>query len=276
MREDLQKKDYEGRREIYLEKLETFCLFDNDFMKKCFEDSTVCVELVLRIILENPDLKVAESSHQYELTNLQGHSLGMDIFATDTEGRKYNIEVQRENSGAKVKRARYHSSLIDGNSLRKGEDFEALPETYVIFITESDVLGYGLPIYKINRCILQNGEVVRDAAHTIYVNGKNRDDTSLGRLMHDFSCTKAEDMYYKELADRVRTLKETEKGREKMCKIMDEIKEEGRIEGEKFGRVQERILLAKGLLADGNFTLEKISLLCHMTVNEVEKLAQTK
>ena len=39
--------------------------------------------------------------------------------------------------------------------------------------------------------------------------------------MHDFSCTKPQDMYYKILADRVRYFKEDEKGVLTMCREME-------------------------------------------------------
>lgn len=54
----------------------------------------------------------------------------------DLTGRVYNIEIQRSDSGADVKRARYNSSLIDANVTEPGESYEKLNETYVIFITE--------------------------------------------------------------------------------------------------------------------------------------------
>ena len=52
-----------------------------------------------------------------------------------------------------MKRARYNSSLIDANVTEPGEQYEALNESYVIFITENDVLGKGLPIYHIERMV---------------------------------------------------------------------------------------------------------------------------
>lgn len=55
---------------------------------------------------------------------------------------------------------------------------------------------------------------------------KIRDETPLGRLMHDFFCTRAEDMYYAVLRERVNYFK-NEEGAETMCAIMDAIKEEG-------------------------------------------------
>ena len=38
------------------------------------------------------------------------------------------------------------SGLMDMNTLNPGQDFDELPESYVIFITRDDILGYGLPI----------------------------------------------------------------------------------------------------------------------------------
>ena len=61
-----------------------------------------------------------------------------------------------------------------------------------------------------------------DMAHVVYVNGEIEDDTELGRLMHDFHCTNASDMYYSVLARRVRYFKETQKGKDDMCAIVEE------------------------------------------------------
>ena len=54
------------------------------------------------------------------------------------------------------------------------------------------------------------------------LNGSYKADTPLSRLVHDFNCTDSKDMYYKELAERVRYFKETEKGVTAMCKSMEE------------------------------------------------------
>ena len=60
----------------------------------------------------------------------------MDVRTNDVLGKQYNVELQKADSGAKPKRARYNSSLMDGNAILPGDDIELLPETYVIFITE--------------------------------------------------------------------------------------------------------------------------------------------
>ena len=143
--------------------------------------------------------------------------------ASDVANKYYDIEVQRDDAGAKAKRARYNSSLMDANSILPGDDTELLPETYVIFITEQAVLEGGLPIYHIDRTIKETGRLFDDKAHIIYVNGEIRDDTPLGKLMQDFSCTNPDDMNYKELADRARYFKRDKEGQQVMCKIVEEI-----------------------------------------------------
>ena len=60
----------------------------------------------------------------------------------------------------------------------------------------------------------------------------------MGRLMHDFFCQDAEDMHYEELKKRASFFKEEEGGRGKMCKIMDEIWQEGMAQGMERGMAQ--------------------------------------
>lgn len=60
--------------------------------------------------------------------------------------------------------------------------------------------------------LLGTGEKFEDGSHILYVNGAYRGDTSIGKLMHDFSCTDAEDMYYGTLAERVKFSKRARRG----------------------------------------------------------------
>lgn len=192
--------DFEQKHVEDLQRLRGFRLLDDDFMSKIFEDK-MCAQFLLQIILDRQDLQVQMVHTQHDVKNLQGRSIRLDIIATDTTGRIYNIEIQRSDKGASIKRARYNSSLLDANVTEPGDEYENLAESYVIFITENDVLQAGLPIYHIDCTIRETGAIFADEAHIIYVNSQIKDDTNLGRLMHDFSCTDAKDMYYKVLAD---------------------------------------------------------------------------
>ncbi len=247
-----------------LQRLRGFRLLDDDFLTKCFEGDTASIELVLQIVLEKSDLKVLDVRTQVFVENLLNRSVRLDILATDSTGAKLNVEVQRSDKGAGRKRARYNSSMMDANLLKKGEDFDKLPETWVIFITENDVMGKGLPLYPIERCFLGTGERFEDGSHILYVNGAYRSDTPIGKLMHDFSCTDAADMYYGTLADRVRFFKESKEGIEIMCRAMEDMRNQTLKEG--------AINSAKRMLADGILTLEKIAEYAGLPLDEVKKL----
>jgi len=245
--------DYNQRREGYLRRIQQLRLFDDDFFTRCFEDSPECTELLLHIILEKPDLQVVEAKVQHTIKNLQGRSVRLDIFAVDSTGKRYNIEIQRDDRGAGARRARYNSSLIDANILLVNDDTETLPENFVIFITEHDVLDGSKPVYHIDRTIRETGGLFGDGSHILYVNGAWRDDSPIGKLMHDFSCTEPDSMNYTILADRVRYFKEDKEGLQTMCKIFEDFGKEVAKEVAK-GTLLENI---KSLMLNLNFTAEQ-------------------
>ena len=258
----------EQKHQEDLQRLRGFRLLDDDFLTKCFEGDTASIELVLQIVLEKPDLKVLDVRTQVFVENLLNRSVRLDILATDNTSAKINVEIQRADKGAGRKRARYNSSMMDAILLKKGDDFDNLPETWVVFITENDVIGKGLPLYPVERCFLGTGERFEDGSHILYVNGAYRGDTPIGKLMHDFSCTNAADMYYTTLADRVRFFKESKEGILIMCKVMEDMRKESLQEGIKEGAIN----TAKRMLTDGILTLEKIAEYAGLPLDEVKKL----
>ena len=98
-----------------LKRIAKFRLIDDIFFKKCFEDNTEGVELLLQLIMDKSDLKVSALHTQHFVTNLVNRSVQLDVVATDAQNKTYNIEIQRGSSGAGARRARYHSSMLDIN-----------------------------------------------------------------------------------------------------------------------------------------------------------------
>ena len=237
-------------REEMLQKIKEFCLMDDTFMSRVFDENIECTELILRIILEMPELKVKHVKTQYEITNLLGHSVRMDIKAEDGNGRPLNVEIQNKDEGAEPKRARYNSSLLDANTLKKSEKYGSLPESYIIFITRNDVLKGDRLIYHIDRVIAETGKPFGDEAHIIYVNSSYRDESPLGKLMQDFWCKNPDDMHYKLLAEKTRYYKESEEGEKAMCRIMEELidseKKESALRLLKMGKLS-NVEIAEGL-----------------------------
>jgi len=226
----------EQRAEI-IKKIQKLRLMDDFFMTRFFEDNIECVQLVLNIILNRKDLTVEKVVVQKDIKSLVGHGVCLDVLAIDRQGKYYNIEVQKATDGADFRRARYNGSLLDTVILGKGEKYQDLPDTYVIFITEKDVIGCGLSVYEIEKVIKQNQQKIEDGTHVLYVNGTYRGDDDIGKLMEDFSNSNYATMNYKQLQQRSKYLKE-EKGERNMCAFTEEVLAMGRAEGEARGRAE--------------------------------------
>lgn len=263
--ETVKTEELETRYERYKGILKDLTIMSDVFMRNVFKKRE-CTEYVLQVIMNKKDLKVIDQVLQKDYKNLQGRSAILDCVARDSEGKQMDVEIQQDNEGASPKRARYHSGLMDMNTLNPGQDFDDLPESYVIFITRDDALGYGLPIYHIDRKIEEVSENFKDEAHIIYVNSKKQEDTELGRLMHDLHCKNAEDMHSKILADRVYELKETQKGVEFMCREMEQIYSEG-IES---GELKKAKASALSMAADG-MKVDKIAHYLNVSAQMVQK-----
>lgn len=94
------------------------------------------------------------------------------------------------------------------NILHSGQNFEHLPESYIIFICGKDVLKRNKQIYHISKVIKETGEPFQDKTHIVYLNTNIRDNTELGKLIEDFYITDPKKMHSKVLARRVFELKE--------------------------------------------------------------------
>ena len=252
-----------------LARIQEFTLMDDDFMTRFFENDKECTQFVLQTILGNKKLKVIDVLAQKAVKSLEGRSVRLDVFARDGRGKPYDIEIQRADKGAGAKRARYNSALMDADETVPGTDASKLPESYVIFITENDIYKKGRALYKIDRYV-DGEEPFNDGAHIIYVNGKYKGNDPMGDLMHDFHCKKAGDMKSKILAERVRYLKESDKGVKHMCRIMEEFAKEERKEG----RDERTIEMAAKLLESGDMTEERIKELFKLTEKQMKAIKE--
>ena len=242
---------------------------DDDFMNIIFNENTPLVEYVLQVILDKSDLIIEESKTQVKTNHFGSRNVTFDVLAKDNTGKRYNIEVQRSSAGADTRRARYHSA-----------------SSYVIFITEKDVLNGQEPIYHINRSVAETTEIFDDGAHIIYVNASYQNvQTSLGKLIHDFMCSQSSDMLCEPIAKVTYKYKNTPEGVDYMCKAVEEYglkrekegiqkgRQEGRQEGRREGRREGIIESVIKFIKKGKLSYEEIADNFDMPVDEVRKLA---
>ena len=229
-------------------------LFDDDLMSRVFDKNIEATELLLRIILERK-IKVISVIGQEEMKSaaVGGRNITLDVHALDENGEKMDIEVQGNSEGAHIRRARYHSSVLDSRMLKEGQEFKEIKDSYVIFIYKRDKFQEGLPLYHIDRYVRETGKLFEDGSHIIYVNGNYKGDDEIGYLMQDFHQTDPDNMHYKELSQGVRHFKEVEEGRDTMCEAVQEYAKEYANEYAN----EKQAANVKNLMESAGFTMER-------------------
>ena len=219
-----------------LERLENFRWIDDTFARTAFRDQPKLAEFVLRIITQIPDLVISPDMFQtqYDAKRLAGsRSLLLDVHGGDTQGRKYDLEMEK--SDASPERTEVHVATMIVEHLHEGDKFSDLAETYVIFVSEHDAVGNGRAVncfsYRNDDAFKGSEEIEKNIeqhaslggrTHILHVNGDFKDSESdIGKLIHDFKCSKADEMHFPNLAARTRELKETKEGVETMCLAME-------------------------------------------------------
>ena len=70
------------------------CLMDDIFFSCLMDENIALAEIILQIILDKPDLKVERVATQRTESDLVYRGVRFDVFAVDSKGQQYNIEVQ--------------------------------------------------------------------------------------------------------------------------------------------------------------------------------------
>lgn len=257
----------EKRREIAQFHLTSDLLFS-----KVMEDKEACEQLI-NIIL-GMKLKVKDVRIQYNIRNITGHGVILDILAETEEGKIVNVEMQMENDDCHVKRVRYYQGSIDTKLFKKGKKYQELPDLYMIFITRTDFIKQGKAIYFVERILrgysIEESESIQNGVHEIYVNlqGKTTDYRlqELLNYIKESTIVNAKE-YFGAVASRVQYLKENPRGVNMMCEILQAKWQDGVRIGE---RLNEISLICKKL--QKGMQAEAIADILEINVEKVEHI----
>ena len=248
------------------------------------------VKTMLDIILsQNTNLKHPPQTEKEQRTSIDNRQIRLDVYAIDEDDVIYEVEAQKENTHNLPKRSRLYQGIIDSKLLPPGvADFNLLNEVLIVLITPFDLFGYGLYRYTFQmRCEEVPELKLDDGATRIFLNtrGKHPELVSpelieLLKYMErstDEVSGECKSKRIQEMHRRVCQIKASEKTEVKYMQAWEEqimIRQEGitegRIEGEKIGRLRgKRELLEK--LSD-KFSIEQISEMLEIDISELKNI----
>ena len=104
---------------------------------------------------------------------LDSKSVRLDIYVNDEHNTIYNVEMQKSSHKNLAKRSRYYQGNIDLDMIQKGEDYEKLRKSFVIFICTFDPFNKGRHIYTFeNRCYEDSTLILGDETTKVFLNTK--------------------------------------------------------------------------------------------------------
>lgn len=173
----------------------------------------------------------------------EARGIRLDIYLEDEGNSVYNVEMQAQNSGELPERSRYYQAVIDINLIEKGEKYDALKKSYVIFICTFDPFGEGRHIYHFENLCRENPALrLGDGTEKVFLNTKGEmdgADEGLRNLLEYLESLEPQDAYTRELEGAVEAAREHREWRREYMKMRVwewDIRREERAEGKAEGR----------------------------------------
>ena len=224
----------------------------SDFLfGKVMQDAELCKELLQRIL---PDLDIDHVEYpELQKTineDFDAKGVRLDVYVNDGKGTVYDMEMQAVTSRCLPRRTRYYQSMIDLQLVDKGQDYDTLNNSYIIFICLSDLFGKGLYMYTFENICQEDSEVtLNDGAKKVFLNadGKNGTVSMELKAFLDYVAGKpSEDTFVKKLIGAVEKAKQNREWRHEYMTLLMRDRENQKI-GKEIGKIFGAVSMGRDL-----------------------------
>lgn len=217
---------------------------DDFLFGKVMRNPEICkrtIEAILNIEVDHIDYP-----EEQKIINMtaDAKSVRLDVYVKDAANTVYNIEMQPTKRGHLPKRSRYYQGMIDLELIEKGELYDKLKRSYVIFICRFDLFGKNRCIYTFeNRCVEDMDVALGDETVKVFLNSKGNmeqiDENLKAFLKYVNNCDDENENDFVNMIKReVAQIKANKEWRREYMTLfmrLQENLEEGRKEGRKEG-----------------------------------------
>jgi len=253
-----------------LKKFEDLTLQDDFMFCKVMQNTDVCKKLI-EIILADTIGKIAYISIQHNITTYeQAKSVRFDVLMQTENGKFYDVEMQVSNERNIPKRMRFYQAAIDISFLDKGNSYNSLNDSFIIFICTFDAIGKNRPVYTFeNLCIEDKNTPLQDGTRKVIINAEafnNTEDKELKEFLEYLKTGEATNEFTREIETMIQAIKQNEQARQEY-RLMSTFEMDAREKG----AYDKSIETAKILKQLGD-SLQKIMQVTGLTESEIEKL----
>ena len=258
-------------------------------MIKKFEDLTFTDDFMFCKVMQNPDLckrliemilsdkigKIAYISVQHNInTYEQAKSVRFDVLVQTENGKFYDVEMQVSNEKNIPKRMRFYQAAIDISFLDKGNFYNDLNDSFIIFICLFDIIGKNRPVYTFkNLCIEDKNISLQDGTKKVIINAdafNNTRNKALKGFLEYLKTGKTKSEFTRRIEEVIQTIKENEQARQEY-RLMSTFEMDARYKGFTEGTYNNKKETAKILKQLGD-SIQKIMQVTGLPEEEIEKL----
>ena len=249
--------------------------FTDDFMFcKVMQNEGLCKKLI-EMILSKTIGKITYISVQHNInTYEQAKSVRFDILVQVEDGKLYDVEMQVSNERNIPKRMRFYQAAIDISFLDKGNSYNNLNDSFIIFICLFDVIGKNKAIYTFeNLCIEDKKTPLQDGTKKVIINAEafnNTENKELKDFLEYLKTGKANTEFTRGIEAMIQTVKQNEQARQEY-RLLSTFEMDARDRGFSEGVKQKTVETAKILKQLGD-SLPKIMQVTGLSESEIVKL----
>ena len=206
-------------------RLEELEIWDDFMFGAVMSNKELCKHL-LEIILQKKirDIRYTELQKTIDL-QYDAKSIRLDVYVEDDLDSVYNIEIQTTDEKNLPKRSRFYQGMIYLNILNKGESYNKLKKSFVIFICNYDPFGKGRCFYRFeNICVDDPSLKLDDDSVKIMINPYGNDIDQYGEgftaLMDFLKNGQISDTYTESLKEEITEVKVSEEWRRRYMKLL--------------------------------------------------------
>ena len=253
-----------------VKRFEDLTLQDDFMFCKVMQNEGLCKTLI-EMILSDTIGKITYISVQHNLKNYeQVKSVRFDVLVQTENGKFYDIEMQVSNEKNIPKRMRFYQSAIDISFLDKGNSYNNLNDSFIIFICLFDVIGKNRPVYTFENICLEDKNIsLQDGTEKVIINAEAFDDTKdkeLKGFLEYLNTGKAKSEFTRRIEEMIQTIKENEQARQEY-RLMSTFEMDARYKG-----AYDKSIETAKLMKKRGYPISEILLMTGLPEAEIEKL----
>ena len=254
---------------------------NNDVFMIFAKNKNFCQEF-LRVILRDNKIVVVENDIQKCLPTAFSKFVIIDMLCRLRNGKLVNVEIQLTKEKYHAKRILSYASKIKNFTTTKGVRYKDVKDLIIIYLTLEDIFGCGSTVYEVNMNIVSDkGDLVSkwDAGLEVYyvntVGLTNKTINSYLKLLTDKTTLNKNYKVTSEIKDAIYSKGGVSIMSKEMKNLINEIKEDARIEGNREGMQQGKLQTLLNLVKDKLLSVKEAAKRLDISEREFVKLAKT-